>query len=167
MLRAIGAVVLGYIALAAVVFVSFTAAYLAMGTERAFQPESYEVSQLWLVVWFVGSLVGAIVGGWVGAAIAKSGKPVIALAIVVLVLGAADAAMKLTARDLPTKRSGDLGNLEAAEIRRVPPWVAITTPLIGACGILLGARFKRGLTCCGDTRCAADAQAGGLDGGRS
>jgi hypothetical protein len=130
--------------MAAIVFVSFTVAYLAMGADGAFEPESYEVSRLWLAVWFVGSLAAAIVGGLVCAAVAKGGKPIVALAVLVLVLGAADAAMKLAPRDdLPTTRSGEVGNFEAMMSARMPPWVAVTTPLIGALGVVIGGRLKR------------------------
>jgi hypothetical protein len=155
MLRAIGAVVLGYVAMAAIVFVSFAVAYLAMGAEGAFQPESYEVSRLWLVVWFVGSLAAAVAGGWVCAAVAKSAKPVVALAVLVLMLGAIQATCELALpRDTPTTRSGDVGNFEAMTNARMPPWVAITTPLLGFVGTLLGGRLKRA-ACCGTASCAS------------
>ena len=65
MWRAILSVIAGYLAMFLFVFVSFSAAYLTMGTEGAFQPGSYEVSGLWLAVSFVLSL-GAAVGGGVG-----------------------------------------------------------------------------------------------------
>ena len=48
MLRTIGAVVLGYLAMALVVFVALSGAYLAVGADGAFRPGVYEVSALWI-----------------------------------------------------------------------------------------------------------------------
>ncbi len=50
MLRAFGGVVVGYIAMAIFVTVVFIGLFLALGVERAFQPDSYEVSTLWLAI---------------------------------------------------------------------------------------------------------------------
>ena len=57
MLRTILGVILGYVAMAVLIFLTFTLAYLTMGSEGAFQPGTYEVTALWLVVSFVLSLV--------------------------------------------------------------------------------------------------------------
>jgi hypothetical protein len=85
--RTIAGVVAGFGAMFLTVFLSLTVAYLAMGTERAFQPGSFEVTGAWLAVMFVVNIAAALVGGFVCAAIAPSPKAPIALAVVVLVLG--------------------------------------------------------------------------------
>ena len=87
MLKNIGAVVAGYIVMFVLVFVTFSAAYLAMGAEGAFKTGSYEVTALWLAVSFVLSFIAALGGGFVCAAIAKNPKATLALAGLVLVLG--------------------------------------------------------------------------------
>lgn len=56
------------------IFVTFSAAYLAMGADRAFQPGNYEVSALWLVVSFGFGLLAATLGGWLCAKISRGGK---------------------------------------------------------------------------------------------
>ena len=63
MLRTIGSVILGYLVMFVVVFVGLTAAYLAMGTDRAFKPGVYDVTAIWLVVMFAISILAAFVGG--------------------------------------------------------------------------------------------------------
>ena len=69
MLRAAGAVILGYVVMVVIVFATLTGSYLAMGSEKVFQPGTYEVTSTWLVVMIVFSLVAAIAGGWVCAAV--------------------------------------------------------------------------------------------------
>jgi hypothetical protein len=72
MLRAAGSVVVGYLVMFVVVFATFTVAYLAMGTEGAFRPGTYDVTALWLIVSLLLSFVAATVGGLVCATIARS-----------------------------------------------------------------------------------------------
>jgi hypothetical protein len=143
--RTILAVVAGYIVMALLVFLSFSAAFLMMGTDRAFQPGTYGVSALWLTVSFVLGLVAAIVGGYACAAIAPRSRAPMALAVVVLVLGLAMAVPVLTAPDagVPRQRAGDVGNTEAMMQAQQPPWVALANPFLGAAGVMIGARRRR------------------------
>jgi hypothetical protein len=48
MLKYIAAVIVSYLVMAIFLFAVFTAAYLALGPERVFQPGTYAVSTLWL-----------------------------------------------------------------------------------------------------------------------
>ncbi len=141
MWRAIGGVVLGYVAMGVIVFVGLTIAYVAMGTDRAFQPGSYQVTNLWLSVHMPVALVAALAGGFVCAAIARSGKAPLWLAGLVLVLGLGMAVPVMMAED-PPPRTADVDNFAAIQNARQPAWVAVATPLIGAAGVVLGARLK-------------------------
>jgi len=67
MLRAILSVIAGYVTMFMVVMATFSVAFLALGTERAFAPGSWDPSVLWLVVSFALGLLAAVVGGWVCA----------------------------------------------------------------------------------------------------
>ena len=109
MARVIGAVVAGYVVMFAVVFLTFSGAYLAMGTERAFLPGTYEVSSLWLAVSFVFGFVAALIGGCVCRAIARNTKAVVYLAALVIVLGIALAVPVLTAPDAGTPKARPSG----------------------------------------------------------
>jgi len=143
MLRIIGGVIVGYLSMFVVVFVSLTAAYLGMGADRAFKPGLYEVTGLWLAVMFVVSIVAALVGGKVCALIAKSPKAVFALAGLVLVLGLLSAIPTLTApAGEPKPRTGDVPNAEAMMSAKQPAWVALLMPVIGVVGTLAGGRVK-------------------------
>jgi MFS family permease len=141
MLKAIVAVVVGYLVMVVVVFAGLTAAYLAMGAVRAFKPESYEVTGLWLVVWFLVSVGAAIIGGRICGLIGRKRGAVIGLAIVVLVLGglAALPALKPVTGD-PKPRTSGTSNLEAMMNAKQPNWVVFLTPIIGVVGVLAGGR---------------------------
>lgn len=75
----------------AVVFFGLSAAYLGMGADRAFKPGVYDISTLWIVIWAIVSVAAALLGGAVCALIATTRTPVIVLAALVLLLGAAQA----------------------------------------------------------------------------
>lgn len=141
--RSILAVVAGYLVLGVLIFTIFTAAYLMMGADRAFKPQSYDPSALWLVASFVLGLLAAVIGGVVCAAIARRQGPVTALAVVVLVLGVLLAFPTLSAVPDPAPRTGDVPNLEAMTKAKTPSWVAFTNPVVGAVGVMLGGRIRR------------------------
>lgn len=144
MLRAIGSVILGYLAMAVTVFVSFSIAYLLMGTEGAFQPGSYDVSVLWIVVSIVLSFAAAVLGGFVCVTVAKGPTPPKVLAGIVLVLGLALAVPALTQGDNESlSRPENVGNVEAMQNANQPTWIALLNPFIGAAGVLVGARRRK------------------------
>jgi hypothetical protein len=145
MLRSIAGVVIGYVVLALIVFVSFSITYLVIGAEGAFRPGSYDVSTLWLVISFVLGLIAAVVGGYVCAAIAKNSKAPMILAGIVLVLGLLIAIPVLMTPDSGTVqgREGNVGNFEAMQNAKQPGWVAILNPIVGAIGVIYGGRLRR------------------------
>lgn len=144
MLRTILGVVLGYVTLALLIFITFSLAYLAMGADGAFQPGSYDVTALWIITSFVLSLLAAIAGGYVCAIVAKTVKAPFALAALIIVLGVVGALMVImnTSAAKPA-RTAEVGNLEAMQNAQQPAWVALLNPLIGAAGVVLGARLKK------------------------
>jgi hypothetical protein len=146
MLRAVAGVIVGYIAMAIFITVVFIGAFLALGVERAFQPDSYEVSILWLVISTVISLGGAILGGYVCAAIGKTKRACQALAAVVVILGLLLClpAVKRGSSG-PNVRAGEIPDLQAMRLEVMPIWAHLLTPVLGAVGVLLGARMKRAL----------------------
>jgi hypothetical protein len=144
MLRAIAGVVLGYLTMAVLVFVLFTAAYLAMGVDGAFRPGSYDVSDAWIAMSVVVSLGAAIAGGFVCAAVSRLPKPPLVLALLALVLGVLSAIPHLTAEaGEPKERTGDVSNVDAMMAAKQPVWIALANPILGAAGVLVGARLKR------------------------
>lgn len=146
MLRKIGGVIVGYILMALIIFLTFTVAYLLMGTSNAFKPDSYEVSTLWLVVSFILAFGAAMLGGYVCAAIAGAGRAPLVLAVLVIVIGVLAAVPALRAdgagRDRLT-RPAEVSNIQAMQNAVQPGWVALLNPIIGAGAVLLGASLRR------------------------
>jgi hypothetical protein len=140
MVKTVLAVIVGYVVMLLAVFATFTALYLALGADGAFKPGTYEVSGLWLVASFVLSLVAAILGGMACARVAGNASAAKALAVVVFVLGVVMAwpAFNPETDTRPTVRASDVPNMEAMMNARQPAWVALSLPLVGAIGALIG-----------------------------
>jgi magnesium-transporting ATPase (P-type) len=142
--RAIASIIVGYLLMAILVFISFSVAYLVMGPDTSFKPGSYDVSAAWIVTSIVLSIVAAVAGGYVCAVIARSVKPARILAVVVVVLGLAMAIPALTEGETaPGPRTAEVGTLEAAQYAQQPDWLTLLNPLLGALGVLLGAGLHR------------------------
>ena len=143
--RAIGGVIVGYLVMFVIVFSTFSVAFLAMGTDGAFQPGSYEVSMLWIVISIILGIAAAVAGGYVCALIARGAAPVKWLAGLVVILGILSAIPALMPPDpsLPTARDAALGNMEAMMNARTPAWIALLNPVIGAIGVMMGGRLRQ------------------------
>jgi hypothetical protein len=142
MLKSIIAVVVGYIVMAIFSFAAFSAAYLGLGVERVFEAESYDISTIWMVVMVVLAFIGGIVGGFICAAISKSKGACMVFAGIVLALGLI-AGIMTKMKDAPdTARTGDVPNLQAMQMAQTPTWICVLNPILGAVGVLLGARKK-------------------------
>ena len=145
MLKTVLAVIVGYFVMAMFLFVTFSGLYLAIGADGAFQPGTYEVSGLWLVVSFGLSLVAAIFGGMACARVAGNASAAKALAAVVFVAGVGLAwpALNPATDTRLAVRTADVPNLEAMKNARQPSWVALSLPLVGAIGALIGGARAR------------------------
>jgi hypothetical protein len=143
MLKSILGVVVGYIVMAIFSFAIFTCAYLGLGVERVFEPESYDVSTIWMVLMIAFGLIGGIVGGWVCAAISKSKGACMAFAGIVLALGLIVSIMTKMKEHPDIARTGDVPNLQAMQMAQTPTWLCLLNPVVVAAGVLLGARMKK------------------------
>lgn len=135
-MRTFAAVVIGYLAIAVVVFGGLSLAYLALGPELAFRPRSFAVSPLWIAVNFAISFGAAVVGGRVARGIGRSITAVHVLAALVLVLGLFLAL--IGAPETLGPRENTLGAMDAMRQAQTPLWIMVLTPIIGALGVLLG-----------------------------
>jgi hypothetical protein len=141
--KSIVAVIASYAAMFVFFMAAFMGAYLALGVERVFQPDSYEVSTIWMAVAALLSFCGSILGGLICAAISKSKRTcqVFAFLVFFLSLLACIPAMKRNP-DAPNVRAGEVANFVALRLEVSPMWFHLITPVIGAAGVLLGARLK-------------------------
>ena len=146
MLRNIGGVILGYVIFALTIFLTFSAAYLLMGTSLAFEPGTYEPSTLWLVTSFVLGVAATILAGYVCAMIARGSRAPMALAVLVLVLGLLFAIPVLRAANNTRERltrPTEVSNMEAMQNAVQPGWAALLNPILGFAGVLAGASLRR------------------------
>jgi uncharacterized membrane protein YeaQ/YmgE (transglycosylase-associated protein family) len=145
MTRAIIAVIVSYLLMFVLMFVTFTCMYLLLGADGAFKPGSYDASNLWIALSFVVTLVVATIAGWICVTIAKTGKASMGLAIATFVLGLFLAIPSIMAHNVNQNmvRTGSVSNMEAMQRAKEPIWVPLLFPLFGATGALIGGRLKR------------------------
>jgi hypothetical protein len=143
-LKAILAVVAGYLTMAVAVAVFSLGLFLLLGPDRAFQPGTYDVSAAWVIACFGASFVSAIVGGLICSRISGS-SAVKALAALVVVLGIVLAFPVLDPATDPRPLVRPPGTLSFVALTnsRQPPWAAMTFPVVGAVGVLIGGRGRR------------------------
>jgi len=146
--RNILAVIAGYFAMAIVIFGVFTAVYLAIGAERAFNESSYDVSTLWMIVSVIVGFFAALVGGAVCAIVSKRSRgATLSLMALVLVLGILSGVMAM-GKEAPTGedavRGPETSNTEAMMNAQQPGWILIANPIIGVFGVMTGAMMLGG-----------------------
>lgn len=141
MLRGIVGVIVSYVVMAIFITVLFLGGFLALGVERFFQSDSYEISTLWLAISTLISICSAILGGYVCAAISRSMRACQVLALIVLFLGIVLCLPKM--HEDPHVRAGEVPTLQVMQLAQMPVWMHVLTPVLGAVGVLLGARMKK------------------------
>jgi len=148
MVRNILGVVLGYVAMFAFVFISFTVLYLILGADGSFESGTYEVSIVWVIISFILGLAAAVLGGYLCVLISKNNKAVLVLAALVLIFGIAMAipALGESADDVYEMRKNDVSNMEAMQNAKQPAYMLILNPIIGALGVFAGSKLKKGKT---------------------
>ena len=146
MLRSIVGVVVGYLVMFFVAFCAYTAAYLGLGAERAFEPGTYALSGIWIGLVIAITLIAGLVGGLTCAAISKSRTTGLVFAVIVFVLGFVFELPNLKKDHTPVARAGDVSNLEAMGKAQPPAWLCLLNPFLGAAAVLMGTRMKKSPT---------------------
>lgn len=144
MLKSILAIIVSYVAMFVLFMAVFTGLYFALGIERVFQTDSYEVSILWIIVTLIGAFLGTMFAGYLCFAISQSWRTcqVFALIVFLLALVQCFSALKRNP-DAPNVRAGEVGYLDAIGLAVTPLWLHFVNPLVSGAGVLLGARMKR------------------------
>jgi hypothetical protein len=141
MLRFIVAVVVGYLVMAILVVAASAVALVA--PDLAFRQDSYDVRTGWLVWTLVVGAVAAVAGGFVAVVIARRRSAATVLAGLVLAVGLISALANL-GKERPTgEPPAGLSLPERASRAVQPTWYAIFLPVLGAGGVLAGARLRR------------------------
>lgn len=143
MIRTVAGVIVGYVALALFIFVTFSVFYMVTGPSFAWSAGTTEASLGWMVGAIILNFIAALIGGWVAAKLGRSSTAVYALAALVVVLGVANAIMVSGSdRSLPEGRTIEsLTVMEAAQYTKQPDWYNYLVPVLGAVGVMLGGRI--------------------------
>jgi uncharacterized membrane protein YedE/YeeE len=144
MLKSILAIIVSYIAMFVLFMAVFFGLYFALGVERVFQPDSYEVSTFWIILTLVVAFLVTMFAGYLCAAISKSWRTcqVFALIVFLLALWQCFQGMRRDSEG-PNVRAGEVTYLEAIGHIVSPKWLHVVNPIVSAAGVLLGARMKR------------------------
>jgi type IV secretory pathway TrbF-like protein len=134
--------ILGYISMMLTVFITLTASYFALGSQRAFEPNSYRVTAIWWSIMLVFSFIAAIVGGKVCRWISGQSGSIIPLVALVLVLGAVSAVPAILASSDEVVRAGDVPLMEAMSNAQQPKLITLLLPVVAAAGVVIGGRKK-------------------------
>jgi hypothetical protein len=143
MIKVIGSAVAGYIVIFAAVFGLMSGAWFAVGVDGTFLPGVWDVTATWLVLMLAAAVIAAVLGGYVTALFGDSRGP-LGLMGIVFVLGIALALPDLLGPGMarPAVRPDVLPMFEAMQYGKQPAWVALLNPVLGAVGVLLGARLR-------------------------
>ena len=149
MLRIVLGVIVGYVVTVVVVAVGLMGMWAVLGGDRAFQPDSNVASMSWSLGAIVGGFIAAIVGGLV-AAVVGGGRGMAAakaLAVIMLAVGwlgaVANLVVEREAVEMPEDRAS-MTFFEAGQLAQSPAWYNFVIPVVGAVGVMIGARLKGG-----------------------
>jgi len=145
MVRAVAAVILGYLGMAVWIMMSVGLAWKVLGEDFAVNPETMQATGKWIALNLPLGFVGALLGGWLAASIAraKAGLAVRALAIIVLVFGlmlAANERMRDPDASPPEDANAEV---EAMLRARQPDWYTFLIPFVGFSGVMIGGTVRR------------------------
>ena len=145
MARTIIGVIVGYVLMFILNFAGFVTLYGVMGPDQAFEPGLYLASTKWIAISFGMILISGLIAGLVCALIAKGGRAPLALATVVVVLGILLAIPAMLKSNVNSKlvRTGDVPQMQAAQLAYWPVWCPFAFPFISAAGVLIGGKLKR------------------------
>ena len=132
------AVVVGYLVMAIGIGVIFSVAYIVMGAEGAYQPDSWDVSSGWVIMSIIVGVCVALVAGKVCYLIARNHTATKYLIALVLVLGVVSAIMMMIGGGGDEVRDIAPSVFEATEKSVQPVWLSWLNPLIGAAGVAVG-----------------------------
>lgn len=138
MLRSTLAVIASYIAMAILVVAAFMGLWFGLGPNGLLQPNSFKGNMIITIAAPAIAIIGGLFGGWMCARIGRGRKPVIELAVVVLVLGLIMAYFTLQKPFPADPRDPNMTVQEIMKKGREPTWVAIFNPIAGALSVLIG-----------------------------
>ena len=144
MLKSILAIIVSYVVMFALFMAIFTCLWFALGVERVFQPDSYEVSMIWIGLTLVVGFFVSMFSGYLCAVISKSWRTCQIFALIVFLLALIQCLSALRRNpDAPNVRAGEVGMFDAMNLAVSPVWLHFLNPILSGGAVLIGARMKR------------------------
>jgi len=171
MIRALSAVLLGYMSMAVWVMMALGIAWKVLGADFAVDAETNRATAGWIALNLPLSFIGALLGGWMAASIAraKADSAVRALASLVLVLGlwlaftttfgdqdkssmpadnTAETAPPVVGDDAVAEGATAEGATAASDASAMaraeqPIWYTFLVPFLGLAGVMIGGTIRR------------------------
>jgi hypothetical protein len=150
MLRSVIAVIVSYIVLNILIAGLFVAAMFALGIEGTLRPGEYWTSSAFNAAVLLGGAAAAALAGALCAVIARSWRPAVVVAAVMLAFGLFGAFRNSQKPDPPARGPAADGESSMDYTMRVlkdmrtvgkePTWFSFGVPFIGAAAFLVGAR---------------------------
>jgi cytochrome bd-type quinol oxidase subunit 2 len=137
MARATLGVIVGYVAMAALVMGLFIGMWFVLGVDGVLEKGQFKGNMVLNIGAPAISIAGAILGGWICARVSRSRRTVLVFAAIVFVVGMI-AAYSTLRKPEPGPRDPNLTVIEAIKKGREPNWFALLNPFLGVGGILLG-----------------------------
>ncbi len=140
MLKNLLSILLGYFSMSMFILLTFSTLFIILGTEVSLQPNSYQISFIWLHISIVLTMLASILGGYICIKFANNRKNVYSLAVSILILGLIISFAKISNPDLiaSLSRSGEISSIEAMLKAKQPISMMFIHPFISAIGILIG-----------------------------
>ena len=133
----------GYVVMFIIIFATFTAAYFALGADRAFNPGTYDVSLMWIAVSTLLGLASAAVGGYIAALVGRGFKAVKIMAGIIFVIGLLTIAKTVMTAPPPAPRTASVSNMEAMASAQMPVWLAVVNPILLIAAAMAGGRMRK------------------------
>lgn len=144
MLKSIVAIVVSYLAMFVFFMAVAVGCYLALGSERVFKPDSYEISSLWLVLTVIVSFIASAIAGYLCAVISGSWTTcrVFAFIVFLATLGFCISSLRQS-QESPNVRASEVSWTDGMRLGVSPLWLHFVSPVIAGVAVLAGARMKR------------------------
>jgi peptidoglycan/LPS O-acetylase OafA/YrhL len=143
MLRIIAGIIVGFLVMAVLVMATFGITMAVLGMENILKPGAYWTTDTFNIIALIGGLLAAIIGGMVCKVIARDSRATIALAAIVLALGAISAVANMNRPD-PPARTGTPTITDLQTHGKEPTWFAISKTVLAIAGLLIGSSLITG-----------------------
>jgi peptidoglycan/LPS O-acetylase OafA/YrhL len=142
MLRTLAGIIVGFLVMAVLVVATFGITMAVLGMDNILKPGAYWTTDTFNIIVLAGGVLAAIVGGMVCKLITRDSKATLALAAIVLALGAVSAVTNMNRPD-PPARTGTPTITDIQTHGKEPTWFGISKTVLAVAGIVVGSSLVK------------------------